>query len=114
MLILLDSYLTANRVRNLLARAAVKPQWSRPLSRLARRARQLNSSLDYYSLDQEDESTLNRLIQEQLGRGRVRRRERPKATVPERAPQLPSGMLGSGQLLASQKEVAAPFRGPSP
>ncbi len=62
----------------------------------------MNSSLDYYSLDQEDESTLNRLIQEQLGRGRVRRRERPKATVPERAPQLPSGMLGSGQLLASQ------------
>ena len=62
----------------------------------------MNSSLDYYSLDQEDETTLNRLIQEQLGRGRVRRRERPKATVPERAPQLPSGMLGSGQILASQ------------
>jgi hypothetical protein len=62
----------------------------------------LSNSLDYAALDQGDEQTLNQLIQEQLGRGRVRRREQARATPPSGAPQLPPGMLGSGQLLASQ------------
>jgi hypothetical protein len=62
----------------------------------------LSNSLDYATLDQGDEATLNQLIQEQLGRG-VARRSRPVTTVKTDAtPQLPPGMLGSGQLLASQ------------
>jgi len=62
----------------------------------------LSSSLDYATLDTSDETTLNQLIQEQLGRGAMRRRERARATPPSGAPQLPPGMLGSGQLIAAQ------------
>jgi hypothetical protein len=62
----------------------------------------LKDSLDYATLDQGDEETLNRIIQEQLGRGRARRRERSSNRTPPVAPQLPPGMLGTGQLLATQ------------
>jgi len=60
----------------------------------------LSPSLDYATLDQGDEATVNKLIQEQLGRP-VIKQPRPRS-VPLTAPavSLPLGTLGSGQLIA--------------
>jgi hypothetical protein len=62
----------------------------------------LKDSLDYYSLDQDDEVALNKLIQEQLGRAGGRRPKRSPVVPDLSSPQLPLGMLGFGQVTAGQ------------
>lgn len=62
----------------------------------------MNDSLDYATLDTSDPTTLNKLIQEQLGRGGPRRKKAPRATEPRAVVALPLGAMGTGQQLARE------------
>lgn len=64
--------------------------------------------LDYASIDMSDEAQLNRLIQEQLGRGGPKHRSATLVLPPRPAPQLPLGQLAEGKrLVADLVQLAA-------
>lgn len=64
--------------------------------------------LDYASIDMGDEAQMNRLIQEQLGRGGPKRRSATLVLPARPQPQLPLGQLAEGKrLVADLVQLAA-------
>lgn len=61
----------------------------------------MSPSLDYATLDTGNETVLNRLIQEQLGRGKPKRQPMDRTKLPPTPPALPMGELGAGPILAA-------------